>query len=286
MSLPQDRIIVQFPGVPELAEVELARRQWAEFHHETILAIESHGQTRIYRDCPSVALRILKGKKLTSSRTHGKRMFFTFEPELHLEVHLGMTGKLYCASATHEAHRHDHLIFRLSNASLVFSDYRQFGRVMLHDVVSPWIDFPPQPQERKFSVSYIQQKLTRHGRKPLKGFLLDQSICPGIGNWMADEICWKMGSHPATPSGEIKASAIQKATRFVTLGALKYIADKNSGPSTEGFAPGTYVEHVPPKSWLFQHRWKSGGHCPKCGTELERATIATRTTAWCSQCQK
>ena len=33
------------------------------------------------------------------------------------------------------------------------------------------------------------------------------------------------------------------------------------------------------------HRTR-GGHCPRCKTELERATIGGRTTFWCPACQK
>ena len=272
--------------MPELAEVELARRQWAAFHGETILTAETHPKARIYRDCPAPALRILEGKKLLSSRAHGKRILFTFGKELHLEVHLGMSGKLSVAPADHPEEKHDHLILRMKKASLVFNDYRMFGRVMLHDQDDPWSEFPPQPQDSKFSLAYVRKKLERHHRKPLKAFLLDQTICPGIGNWMADEICWKLGLHPGIPCGELNPAEVRKATRFVTIGALKHVADKNETASVDGFAPGSYVSNVPPKNWLFQHRWKKGGVCPKCKTDLARDTIATRTTAWCPTCHQ
>ncbi|MDA7901088.1 Fpg/Nei family DNA glycosylase [bacterium] len=271
--------------MPELAEVELARRQWAAFHGQKILTAETHPKARIYRDCPAPALRILEGKKLLSSKAHGKRMLFTFGPQLHLEVHLGMSGKLSTGPADHLVHKHDHLILRTSKVSLIFNDYRMFGRVMLHDLADPWAELPPQPQDSRFSVSYLRKKMTRHAKKPLKALLLDQTICPGIGNWMADEICWKLGLHPAVASGQLDPASVRKAIRFVTLGALKHVADKNETASTDGFAPGSYVAQVPPKNWLFQHRWKKGGTCPKCKTDLARDTIATRTTAWCPGCQ-
>jgi formamidopyrimidine-DNA glycosylase len=35
---------------------------------------------------------------------------------------------------------------------------------------------------------------------------------------------------------------------------------------------------------LISHR-ERGGRCPRCGTELERATIGGRTTFWCPACQ-
>ena len=271
--------------MPELAEVELARRQWAAYHGKSITSVEVHPKARIYRDCPAPALRILQDKKLLSSKAHGKRMLFTFAPELHLEVHLGMSGKLSTAPVDHTEHKHDHLILRTSNSALIFNDYRMFGRVMLHDSADPWADFPPQPQDSKFSLARVRKLIERHPKKPLKALLLDQKACPGIGNWMADEICWRLGLYPGIPTAQLEPAPLRKEIRFVTLGALKHVAEKNETASVDGFAPGTYVANVPPKNWLFQHRWKKGGTCPKCKTDLARDTIATRTTAWCPTCQ-
>ncbi len=271
--------------MPELAEVELARRQWATYHGSSINSVEVHPKARIYRDCPAPALRILEGQTLLSSKAHGKRMLFTFAPALHLEVHLGMSGKLSTAPHDHLEHRHDHLILRTAKAALIFNDYRMFGRIMLHDCSDPWSDLPPQPQDSKFTLARVQNLIARHPKKPLKALLLDQNACPGIGNWMADEICWRLGLHPGTPSAQLTPASLRKEIRFVSLGALKHVAEKNTTASAEGFAPGSYVSKVPPKNWLFQHRWKKGGSCPKCRNELARDTIASRTTAWCQHCQ-
>ena len=271
--------------MPELAEVELARRQWAAFHGDPVTGVKTHPKARIYRDCPAAALRVLEGKSLQSSQAHGKRMFFTFDPGLHLEVHLGMSGKLSTAPLDHEAHKHDHLILQTSHTSLIFNDYRMFGRVMLHEIPAPWLPLPPQPQDPKFSLVRVRKLIEKHPKKPLKALLLDQNACPGIGNWMADEICWRLGCHPGTPTSNLNPAPLRNAIRFVTFGALKHVAEKNLTASAKGFAPGSYVDRVPPKTWLFQHRWKKGGTCPKCRSELARGTIATRTTAWCPVCQ-
>ncbi|MDB3941321.1 hypothetical protein N9406_10165, partial [Verrucomicrobiales bacterium] len=97
----------------------------------------------------------------------------------------------------------------------------------------------------------------------------------GIGNWMADEICWRLQIPPATRSGELtdeQLDAVWKITRQVSRDALRVIGDDWK---------------TPPNSWLFNHRWKDGGNCPRrgCGTGLERADLRGRTTCWCPQCQ-
>lgn len=279
--------------MPELAEVELARRIWSPGLGQKVLSVETHPKTRVYRDTPAAAIKdALTGATLVESRAHGKRLLFTFQKDKEvfpLEVHLGMAGRLAIAASDHEEHKHDHLLLRQKGVTLIYNDYRQFGRAHLHYEADPWATLPPELLSRQFTLAHVQALLAKRPRTSLKALILDQGGFPGIGNWMADEICWRMGLHPATATAEVDAASLRKETQFVTRGALKHVADKNESlfsDASKGFAAGGYVSQVPPKSWLFQHRWKKGGHCPKCHTELARATIATRTTAWCPQCQK
>ena len=294
--------------MPELAEVELARRHWHPALGESVLRIDTHPQTRIFRDYPARRLRsALLGHVLTHTRAHGKRLLFTFSSDsqrahlptsnspspssgtpLHLELHLGMSGRLFATRPDHRADKHDHLILRTLSRALVFNDYRQFGRLQLHLRPDPWSGLPPQALDRGFTLRHVSQLVDRRPRTALKALLLDQSAFPGIGNWMADEICWKLRAHPATPAGKINPADLRRSTRQVCRGALRHIADRNAERSStpaEGFAPGSYVHLVPPSSWLFQHRWKPGGFCPRCHSPLARATIASRTTSWCPWCQ-
>ena len=279
--------------MPELAEVELARRLWEPAVGETITAVECHPKTRVFRACPARTLsKLLPHSTLTATRAHGKRLLFTFSPTttapLHVELHLGMAGRLYAAAPDHLAEKHDHFILRTEHRSLVYNDYRQFGGVKLHRTLDPWAELPPQVLDRGFSLSYLSALLDRRPRVALKALLLDQSAFPGVGNWMADEICWRLAAHPSTPVGRLDPAALRTASRTVCRGALRHVADKNftlASARTQAFAPGSYVHLVPPPSWLFQHRWKPGGSCPRCHDALSRATVAGRTTAWCPNCQ-
>jgi formamidopyrimidine-DNA glycosylase len=289
--------------MPELAEVELARRQWDPGIGRRILAVDSHPRTRIFRDTSAATLAsALADRVLAASRTHGKRLLFTFAepprpepsltvlhcvPPMHVEVHLGMAGRLLLTAPDQPAAKHDHFVLRTATLALVYSDYRQFGRVFLHDGADdPWSSLPPEVLARRFTVNHLAAILARHSRTTLKAVLLRQDAFPGLGNWMADEICWRLAAHPAAPAATIDPATLRRVARQVCRGALRHVADRN-GPreGNEGFSPGRYVERVPPRSWLFQHRWKPGGCCPRCRSLLARDTIATRTTAWCPRCQ-
>lgn len=280
--------------MPELAEVELSRRVWSVAEGLRLTGMSGHARTRIYRDCSLACLkRDLRGAVLLSSRAHGKKMFFEFSGGATgagrwLELHLGMTGRLARSQMDGQAHKHDHFVLKTRDWKLAFNDYRQFGRLFLHsEGVDPAAGLPLEVLSKGFSLGHMETIQLRRSKRALKAVLLDQAFFPGVGNWMADEICWRMGRHPAVPLGEVDAALLRRVSRMVCRGAMKHVADGNAGQyaEDEGFSPGNYVKRTPPADWLFRHRWKAGGHCPKCGTVLDRGVVATRTTAWCPCCQ-
>ena len=266
--------------MPELAEVEYFRRQWLPGLGQPVIAIDLHPQARVFRGCDVEALpRLLRKARLLSAQAHGKQLLFGFSGGHWLGVHLGMTGELRTCAQDVDAGRHDHLVLRLSKLSLIFADSRLFGRVRF-DPSSPsppawWAGLPPALLSPGFSCDWIGSHLARRARSPIKSVLLDQSVFPGVGNWMADEILWRLGWHPLTPAGRLDTAgitALRQQVRWVTRRALATIG----------------VDwREPPASWLYRHRWAAGTRCPRndCRAELVREHAAGRTTCWCPQCQ-
>jgi len=274
--------------MPELAEVELARRMWNNGVGQTVQSIQVEESARIFRSCPVEDLESLVGEKLRATHRHGKRFYVTFGQRLHLEIHLGMTGKVSYEPAGYEHKKHDHLMLILEDGVLVLNDYRMFGKVSLHRISQPWGVLPPDPLSPEFTNAYVKKLKERKPNLKLKSVLLNQEFFPGVGNWMADEICWRLRLHPATQLKHVSAKVLYQEALYVCQGAITYVTEGNESAEREGetgFAPGGYVANVPPEEWLFQHRWKKGGFCPRCDVELERGTVATRTTAWCAKCQ-
>ena len=257
--------------------MEHHRRRWNVGLGQKILRVEVHAGKRIFRGNDLEAMQaVVAGATFVSSEARGKQMVFRFSKGAWLGIHLGMTGELRVEDARFRAGKHDHLLLRQRKQALVFSDARQFGRVLFHfaDAEPPWWRrIAPALTSAEFTVERLRSFLQRRARSPLKGVLLMQEGFPGVGNWMADEILWRAGIHPRTPAGRISGDSAQllwKTVRFVCNGALRIVAKDYSDP---------------PPSWLFRHRWEAGGRCPKDGTELKRATIGGRTTAWCAECQ-
>jgi len=261
--------------MPELAEVAFYSKKWAPGLGDRVVEVICRERARIYRTAePGKIRRGLKGKKLTGIETKGKQMRFVFE-EASLGLHLGMTGKLLVKGKEHEPGRHDHLVIHQTKRSLVFRDARMFGALKFGSGEEPdwWAKLPPEVVSRSFTLKVVSEYLRRRKGSPLKAVLLQQERFPGVGNWMADEILWRCRLHPGRRAGtldEKETETFWRETKQLCRDALRIIGTNYGRP---------------PTSWLFRHRWRRGGKCPRDGAILERATIGGRTTAWCPKCQ-
>ncbi len=266
--------------MPELAEVDLARRLWDAGRSERVVeVILPKPHARVLRGVDVEALRSgIGGQPLASSEAKGKQMLFRFgaKQDRWLGLHLGMEGDLRVEPARFEPRKHDYLILRQAERSLVYHDTRLFGRVLYHrgmDTPEWWAKLPPSIFSEAFTREAVADFLTRRKRTALKPVLLMQERFPGVGNWMADEILWRAELPPSRRSGELKPSEITRL--YETVREVCRLALAEIGPDW-GY----------PDTWLFAHRWEKGGSCPRCGMDLERAQIGGRTTCWCPRCQR
>ncbi len=271
--------------MPELAEVEYFRKQWDPGMGKVVKAVKLHAEKRIFRDAdPGRIIRALTGSKLKASYAHGKQMLFEFRgggvPRAFsgwLGIHLGMTGKLSTEPTPYAPDNHEHLVLEMAKQVLVFRDPRLFGKVLFDcepEFPGFWANLPPSILSDAFTRDELKAFLARRSKRPLKAILLMQERFPGIGNWMADEILWQARLHPAMRGGEVSGkqlTALYQSIRQVSQGALDTVGVDWSDP---------------PDHWLFAHRWKDGGICPKTGEPLVREEIGGRTTCWSPAWQK
>ena len=273
--------------MPELAEVEFFRRRWHEAAGgQRIKRVHTHDAKRVLRDVDLPAFRhALTGATLLSATTAAKQMLFRFSGGGWLGIHLGMSGELSAAPADHVPGRHDHLVLVTARQALVFNDPRMFGRIDFHQGKNPpiwWSRISPAILSPEFPAASVGAFLERRRRAPIKAVLLMQEQFPGVGNWMADEILWRAGLHPARKAGSLRPTEIKtlwRTCRQVCRDALDKIAGRG------GKLPPDLNVNIP-KTWLFRHRWQPGGKCPRTGRPLAHATIGGRTTCWSPARQK
>jgi formamidopyrimidine-DNA glycosylase len=264
--------------MPELAEVEYFRRQWDSGFGPRIVRVALHSKKRVFRGTDVAALeKAVTGATLLDSEGHGKQMLFRFRPGGSIVIHLGMSGQLRVEGAEILPGKHDHLVLFQEERSLVYSDPRMFGRVQFvpgPGVPEWWKNLPPAVISPGFTLARLRDQLHRRQRSPIKAGLLEQTLFPGVGNSMADEILWQIKLHPATRASDLSDAQqrdLWRVSRSICRTALKTIGADWSEP---------------PKNWLIHRRWRKGGRCSRDGTLLDHGTIGGRTTAWCPVCQK
>ena len=258
--------------MPELAEVEFYRRQWDAGLGKKIQKILLNPKSRNFRSCDTGKLeRSLPGANMELSEAHGKRMLFRFSEDLWLGIHLGMTGELKIKPDGGLPEKHEHLVLVQEKRQLVFRDPRQFGAIRFHrgaEAPEWWRDLPPAILSHDFTRKLMGEFLIRRKKSPIKAVLLIQERFPGVGNWLADEILWRARIRPSCPAGKItgiKLTHLFQSTKGVCEEAMRIIAPDWGEP---------------PDNWLFLHRWKDNGACPKTGKPLRRDKIGGRTTCW------
>lgn len=264
--------------MPELAEVEYYRKQWDAGLRKKVASAAIHEGKRIFRGSDEKRLiESLKGATYLRSEAQAKLMCFRFSHDVWLGIHLGMSGELRVEPRDFTPGKHDHLVLHQAAQSLVFSDPRMFGRVHFHqgkDAPDWWAKLPPAVTSPEFTLELVTAFFQRRKRLAVKAALLVQSVFPGVGNWMADEILWRARIDPRVLCGKLKTKqveAIWKEAREVCRISLETVGADYSNL---------------PDDWFFHQRWTDKGVCPRDGLALKTATVGGRTTRWCPRCQR
>ena len=259
--------------MPELAEVEYFKRVWEPAVGARITGVHALLYKRIFREIDNDAFpKCLIGTHLINAFRRGKQLAFVFDSNHWLGLHMGMTGKLILSESPTETFKYDYLtLFIEGDRRLIFQDPRLFGKVLYtfsSSLPQWWKKLPEELTSPSFTFERMNTYLTKRARSPIKSVLLDQMAFPGIGNWMADEILWRSRIAPmATVQtiGEPERKVLFDTVKEVCRDALDVIAD---GWKT------------PPDTWLFNHRWRDNGICPKTSQPLIREKIGGRTACW------
>ncbi len=252
--------------MPELPEVERARALLeARALGREIVAVDDSDVWVCRPFVPGEIAAALTGRELTAVHRRGKSMWCETGGGPVLGLHLGMAGRIVVDDGeagdpepAGEGRGWDR--FRLDFADgglLVLRDRRRLSRAVLDPDLSGL-----GPDAAEVGRAAFRGRVGR-GTAPLKARLMDQSAIAGVGNLLADEALWQAGLSPLRPAGEVseeELDRLRRALRAATRRAIR-LGGVHSG------------ELIPER--------RRGGRCPRCGAELERATVGGRTTYWC-----
>jgi formamidopyrimidine-DNA glycosylase len=248
--------------VPELPEAERARREIDRVLGREIVAVDDADTWVCRPHAPGEIAAALVGHRL--ARTHRRGKFLWVETDDGgpvLGLHLGMAGRI-AVDEEPSPRRWDRFALDFAGGGrLALRDKRRLGRAVLEP------DFSHVgPDAAEVGRDEFRARVGR-GTAPLKARLLDQGVIAGVGNLLADETLWQARLSPRRPAGELSEEELDRLRR--ALRAATRAAIRGGGVHTGAF---------------IGHRVR-GGRCPRCGTEVARATVGGRTTFWCPVCQ-
>jgi formamidopyrimidine-DNA glycosylase len=257
--------------MPELPDVEGFRGVFAEHGAGRRIRSVRVSDSQVVRGVSARTLREkLTGRSFGEPERHGKWLIVPLSGGPVLLLHFGMTGAISWESADAERHRHDRVTFELDDGELRYRDMRKLRGIWLaadRDAAEELLgDLGPD------SLAISREEFTRvvAARRQVKATLLDQSALSGLGNLLADEICWRARVHPRR-RGDLLTDAelrrLHSSMRRVLRGAIP-----------TGRVPGR-------RSWLTGRRADPVPSCPRCGAVLRRGRAAGRGTCWCPRCQ-
>lgn len=257
--------------MPELPDVEGFRRELANtLPRRRIQHVRVH-DPGILRNTSAAALaRQLAGHRFSAPRRHGKWLILPTDGPA-LVIHSGMTGHPYFAAAGTEPEKYERLVVSLDRGELRYADLRKLRGVWLagdeEDLAH--ITGPQGPDALGLGLRDFRTALI--GRKgQLKTTLMDQSVIAGLGNLLADEICWQARIPPTRSVAELDDNDLTNLHRAMTR-VLRTAVRHGRVPALP--------------RWLTGARDEADPHCPRCGTRLHHGRIGGRTSFWCPHCQ-
>jgi formamidopyrimidine-DNA glycosylase len=306
--------------MPELPEVEHTARQLrATIVGATISEAQVFWERAIgYPSLPDFLAEVAQ-RRIEGVRRRGKFLLLDLAGDLFLTIHRRMTGNLlilppgweidtslrqadpmawgtkgpfFKKIEADQAPTFDitllsycRVCFYLTDGRfLLFTDPRKFGRIELWPralETKALAGLGPEPLGTEFTVERLMEALAER-KSAIKQVLLAQEVVAGIGNIYADEALFYAAIHPLRRASSLTPREVyllhQGIVSVLTLGIEHGGTSFNDYRDLWGEAGDNY-NHV---RVYHQH----GKPCVRCGTPIERITVAQRGTHFCPGCQK
>jgi len=273
--------------VPELPEVETLRGDAERLLvGRRITAADLLVPAVLREPTPTAFLAALRGAAIVRAERRAKYLLLGLADDQVLALQLAIYGQLLLCPSNAPREPETLLVLDLADGDEVHlrdgSNYTRIWLVAREKLQAALrLDtLGPEPLAPAFTVDLLRERLGGR-RARLKGLLLDQHVIAGLGNIYVDEALWRAGLHPARTASSLnegELTALHDAIRGVLAEAIEH----------RGTTFHTYRDLLGEKghhqdALAVFHR--QGKPCPRCGTTVQRTTLASRDTHLCPTCQ-
>ncbi|HVE87762.1 MAG TPA: bifunctional DNA-formamidopyrimidine glycosylase/DNA-(apurinic or apyrimidinic site) lyase [Myxococcales bacterium] len=273
--------------MPELPEVEIARRQLARWLDGRQVTGAEADRTRTFRGGHPQRFARLRGRLREAGR-RGKYLLLQFDDGTGVLAHFGMTGKL--VRRPHGVPEpYSRARFLLDDGTAIhFRDARMLGRIDAVDAAQ----LHALPEIRQLGVDPLAdgmdwralQEAVAPSRQDLKVALMDQGRIAGLGNIHAAEALFRSGLHPASRPGSLGDEDWKRLCRCIHQ-TIRFALAEEEGPTANPTDEIEYVEE-PGAQNPFLIYGRKGERCRRCGAVVRAFTQGGRTTHFCPGCQR
>ncbi len=271
--------------MPELPEVETIRRQLAPHVEGRMLAaVEVLDPRWTAPRPPEEVAAALTGRTVRALGRAGKYLIWELSEDLHLLMHLRMTGTLLYDPPADPPHARVRIALS-DGHRLVYLDPRRFGTGHLlesSDERAAYLGgrLGPEPLTPQFTTAYLRAA-ARGRTAPVKAFVLDQRRIAGVGNIYADEALFRAGIHPLRAAGSLRPPQLEALREGIDAALAAGIEAK--GATIDDF------RHLDGAYGSFQNQFlvhlREGQPCIRCGTTIRKLVVGGRGTYVCEHCQ-
>lgn len=270
--------------MPEMPEVEQVRRTLEPHIKGKIFQkVEVFLPRLIQYPSAEVFAQKLQGRRIGQVGRRGKYLVIGTDGG-DLIVHLRMTGALL-AGKGQEVPPYAKIKFTFTDGSLMwFTDIRTFGTLYFVDdgyVIEGLATLGPEPLSGGLTADYLMDR-AKGSRKPVKTFILDQTVIAGLGNIYADESLAVAGISPMRLAGDVEEVEFPKLVEAINRVISQGI--RNHGTTFRDYKDGEGQKGSNQNFLLVYGR--GGEPCKKCGEILSKIKVGGRGTVYCGRCQK
>lgn len=225
--------------------------------------------------------QMLSGRVVQRVQPYGKHLFYGFDGDVLLHVHLGLYGAFTTGTGPAPTPR-GALRLRMT-ADDAWIDLR--GPTACELMTPPERDavlarLGPDPLRRDAAPELAWDRLARTGRT-VGELLMDQSVLAGVGNVFRAELLFVHGLHPELPANAV--SREQWHEMWATLrGWLRYGVRSNRIVTVDPDEVGMPRSKMTREQATYVYKSEQ---CPRCDSEIRRWDIANRWAYACETCQ-
>lgn len=197
--------------MPEGPEVKIASTYYNEFFKgsENIQfeLLTEYYETKYFDVFETIQKHL--GKSFQPTYTIGKNLFIPLKNKQTFNFHLGMTG-----GWNEQNVKHCHFRVYSGAKELFFRDVRKFGKMRIlenEDIPKKHnIEFDLLNDLHHFENHYSHLKTKINPKKSVCSALMNQSLFPGVGNYIKSEALYATKLHPEKKWGELSEKKIKE----------------------------------------------------------------------------